>query len=171
MDQLLVEVETKEIEQAVNEARQAIGDKEVAKAVRAAFRQAAKEFRSMLRGANAPERVAKAAARSLGYKVRTQRRELTEAKFGLGVGSRRGAGKQAKKRKRPGVGLGRGNIHWAVLGTGQRSTKTGKNRGRMPGFLMGVIDSAKPIIAARIHRELLEAINKAVQQAAAKGKR
>jgi hypothetical protein len=53
-------------------------------------------------------------------------------KVGFGVGRR---GSRTKSRKRGGVGISANNIHWLVLGTKERATKTGANRGVMPAVL------------------------------------
>lgn len=39
----------------------------------------------------------------------------------------------------PGVGISLNNIHWLVLGTARRTTKSGANRGSMPKILFTVV--------------------------------
>ena len=51
---------------------------------------------------------------------------------GFGVAHR---GRKTKGRKRGGVGISANNIHWLVLGTKERATKAGANRGMMPAVL------------------------------------
>lgn len=71
--------------------------------------------------------------KTIGYKFSKRKgglsKGITQARVGAGVGK-----KQPKlpKRNRPGVGLGTRNVHWAILGTGQRfKKKTGKSTGTM----------------------------------------
>ena len=58
-------------------------------------------------------------------------------KVGFGVGRK---GRSMPKRKNhAGVGISSNNIHWLVLGTVQRQTKTGANRGEMPAILANCV--------------------------------
>ena len=55
---------------------------------------------------------------------------------GFGVARR---GRKAASRKRGGVGISSNNIHWLILGTAERSTKSGANRGAMPAVLANCV--------------------------------
>ena len=72
----------------------------------------------------------------VGKRIDTSRsgdsRGQVVGKVGFGV-ARRGGRKTG--RKRGGVGISANNIHWLVLGTKERSTKSGANRGTMPAVL------------------------------------
>ena len=87
----------------------------------------------------------KAAKRGIGS--RFKRGKQVVAKVGVGIGKRKKPLKKQRKRTtKGGVGIGEKNLHWWVLGTKQRKTKTGnKNRGAMPAM--------DPNLAANAYRE------------------
>ena len=57
---------------------------------------------------------------------------LTEAKVGAGVGPRKQQNAGGSRGSRGGVGISKNNAHWYFLGTSQRTTSNGANRGSMP---------------------------------------
>lgn len=69
----------------------------------------------------------------LEHSVASDADGVVSGKVGFGVGkSHQSASNRGNK---PGVGISSRNIHWAILGTGKRATKTGKNRGSMPPII------------------------------------
>ena len=68
-----------------------------------------------------------------------EQRGLVVAKVGAGVGADAKSRKVARTKK-GGVGISARNIHWFILGTGKRKTKTGRNRGSMPAILAGCVE-------------------------------
>lgn len=92
------------------------------------------------------------------------------AKIGMAVGKKRMSDSEAnsnylKRGKRKGVGLGVRNIHWAVLGTGQRATKEPERRtGKMPAILAGVVQagfaSSQAEAAAKINATIASGLAK-----------
>lgn len=76
---------------------------------------------------------------------RDKRTRQTMAKAGSQVGIKKarretlGEQAQAKRGKRPGVGISVNNLHWAILGTSERQRKDGRRTGRMDPLLPGVV--------------------------------
>lgn len=124
---------------------------------RAALRATATSYRKTIRrmvNAQPQTRVSgdlkRAAKRTIGSTVRGLGKTSAakgagyEMKVGFGVGKER---KRSKKSllagsKNTGVGLGHANIHWATMGTVERRTSSGANRGEMPAALAGIIPAA-----------------------------
>ncbi len=74
----------------------------------------------------------KSARKAIGWTVKKNKQKVTEAKFGT-VGKRSASLKRGKKHS-GGVGISKRNIHWLILGTGERTQKkTGKSVGKMKG--------------------------------------
>ena len=69
----------------------------------------------------------------LEHSVASDEDGVVSGKVGFGVGKSRATA--AGRGNKPGVGISSRNIHWAILGTGKRTTKTGKNRGEMPPII------------------------------------
>lgn len=77
----------------------------------------------------------KAAKRALGLVVDTKggkSRNQQRAKVGAGVGKANKFEAKRSGKNSGGVGISGKNIHWFVLGTGERKTKSGKSSGSMP---------------------------------------
>jgi hypothetical protein len=68
-------------------------------------------------------------------------------KVGAGVGKQTKARKaraadraaQGRSGAKKGVGISASNVHWPILGTGQRQTKSGKSTGRMPPQIPDIV--------------------------------
>lgn len=98
---------------------------------------------------------------------------ITAAKAGAGVGtaSQRAKSIQKDRGKKKGVGISAQNIHWYILGTTARQTKTGHSTGRMPAHpivkqaLSGSIAQIESAIVsgarAAYEREVAKAAKKA----------
>lgn len=81
---------------------------------------------------NAVDPKQKSAKKTVGTKNKKNKKTgVHEAKVGLGVGKRTKSKKQ-RDPKKGGVGISKTNIHWLVLGTGDRTTDGDKNTGKMP---------------------------------------
>jgi hypothetical protein len=82
---------------------------------------------------NAVDPKQKSAKKSIGSRNNKKNKKtgVHESKVGFGVGKRTKSKKQ-RDPKKGGVGIGKPNVHWLVLGTGHRTTDKGKGTGRMP---------------------------------------
>lgn len=167
-DKFEAKVDTWEVEEAIKFLREAVGDKLTAIALRGGMRKTARKMRPILRESTPSRRIGKALARSLAYRVKTYKGTITSAKFGLGVGRKKRVAKSGKARNRPGVGLSRQNIHWAVLGTDERQTRKGAYRGAMPSFGIGLLTPAEQMLVIDIRRAILDTIDNAIKKAKAK---
>lgn len=89
-----------------------------------------------------------------------------QAKAGFGVGKK---GKTAAKlrqsrkgRKGGGVGLSLNNIHWAVLGTEERTTKDGHPTGRMPKILENVVPDGTQAALGEVKAKMIESLTASI---------
>lgn len=140
----------KELERKLN-ALASQGGKSVARAtMTGAVGPLKKSIRRQVNAATASQAMKRAARLTIGSKVKKQPSGSYGAKAGFGVGKptkakRRKAKErsaQGKAGERKGVGLSSQNIHWFVLGTGERHTKSGKPTGRIKPELKGLIPVA-----------------------------
>lgn len=118
-------------------------------------------------GTDAHPDVKRIGKQTIGKRIVSERRQITEGKTGFGVGKkgkktrskRAGQAKaRAADKSKRGVGVSASNIHWFVRGAGmpnqggkskgKRKLDTGENRGRMKPTLDGVIDTAISVGAA-----------------------
>lgn len=84
--------------------------------------------------------------RTVGSSVPKAKTGKQGGKAGFGVGRQTAAKKRAaearnlkrKSKAKPGVGIGSRNVHWLVLGTGARSTRSGYGRGRIDATKLGL---------------------------------
>lgn len=91
------------------------------------------------------------------------------AKVGFGVGPRNKKQTKTRDRKdRGGVGISANNIHWWLLGTKQRSTKSGKNTGIMPAQQPGMVPRAYAANKAAAFKKMVDAARKRLDKEAAK---
>lgn len=91
-----------------------------------------------------------------------------QAKAGFGVGKK---GKTAKKlrqsrkgRKGGGVGLSLNNIHWAVLGTEERTTKDGHPTGKMPKVLENVVPDGTQAALGEVKAKIVESLKASLEK-------
>lgn len=110
------------------------------KTARQAMRSGLRAGNNVIKKAIQKETSIKSVRDSIGSIVVQKKNGEIISKVGAGVGKSTGLG-AAKKEiaagvNRPegkkGVGMSARNIHWYVLGTAQRRTKSGRNTGRMP---------------------------------------
>lgn len=97
--------------------------------------------------------------------------QVAKAGFGVGFSGKRrqkAIASAAGKSKSRGAGISIGNIHWPVLGTAQRRTKTGHPTGAMPRMFGGVVARAfmasKTASLEAARRKLAEVIRKEAQK-------
>jgi len=64
------------------------------------------------------------------------------AKVGVGVGKKSNRALKERAANRPGVGISGNNLHWWVIGTAGRRTKSGAWRGAMPAMRPGLAKNA-----------------------------
>lgn len=120
--------------------------------------------------------VRKAARQTLGtYFKRFPRKGGYTAKAGFGVGMRGGKRTECLtmgSSPSPGsVGIAGSNIHWWVLGTQQRSTKSGKRVGKIRPFFKGVVKQAQVQASATIVPKMLKRAKSTFKRIALKHKR
>lgn len=120
--------------------------KKIAKAgVNAALGALAKRERAAVNGSGVSQGLKKAARETIGKRLKkASGQAVGKAGFAVGKPSKRKrekAADRAKDKGRRGVGISASNIHWAVLGTGQRKTKRHAT-GVMPPSLHGLIEKA-----------------------------
>jgi hypothetical protein len=100
--------------------------------------------------------------RSIGKKVKAKGGKI-DAKAGGAVGIKKSKG-VPKGGTRGGVGIGAANVHWYILGTAERRTKKGANRGRMPphDIVKDAVNSRQIVnfIKRELPRELEEQVRK-----------
>lgn len=108
-------------------------------------------IRRQLNSSSASLAIKRAARATIGSSVKTKSGSYT-AKAGFGVGKPTKA-KKTKAHERnvygqgganlaKGVGLSTANIHWFVLGTKQRKTKSGRYTGQIQPELIGLVPVA-----------------------------
>lgn len=105
-----------------------------ARVLSAGLKEVAKELKSII-----PDSLAGAKA-TVGQRVSKSDSDQ-RGKVGYGVGR----GNRAMSRRSKvsgGIGISANNVHWFVLGTKNRRTKRGFNRGRMPPLLQGTLARA-----------------------------
>jgi hypothetical protein len=115
--------------------------------VSAALTPLARAMRSAVNASSASADLKRAARATIGKRFSTTRvsRNEKQAKAGFAVGKPSKV-KAAKARKRSaaggGVGVSAANIHWFVLGTADRTTKSGHSTGRISPAFTGVMQQA-----------------------------
>lgn len=140
-----IKLESRKLEMAINQfmARRrnaAMFASAARRAMRAMRNGVAAEIKSV-----SSRRVAAAMRKALNA---TARLSQDKQRVLLTVGFNRKS-RPTDRSDRPGVGLTNRNIHWAVMGTKQRATKRGANRGAMPAYGIGIIErGVKRSIAA-----------------------
>ncbi len=106
-----------------------VGGKIADKAVTSGIRAGLGEIRRAIR-AQVPNPSAK---KTIASRFKRKRKlGLTVAKVGAGVGPRKQQNAGGSRGSRGGVGISKNNAHWYFLGTSQRTTTNGANRGSMP---------------------------------------
>lgn len=97
------------------------------------------------------------------HKQGPQRGEYA-AKVGFGVGrdtAARLAAQTVRRQGHPGVGIGKQDIHWFVLGTKTRRRKSGASTGRMgPLSFAGVMKTATYGVEKTIKKELMAMVDR-----------
>lgn len=84
----------------------------------------------LLRGVrNAVPPKQKSAKKALGRKLnkKNKKKNITETKFGFGVGKRTKS--KTQRGSKPGVGISKENVHWLILGTKNRQRDNGGSTG------------------------------------------
>ena len=132
----------RELLKALKGIDDAMVDKIAPAGMRGYLRETAKGIKSEIPGQF------KSARKGIGNRFvkRDKRTKKVTAKAGSQVGikkeRRKAWGEQAKAKRgnRSGVGISANNIHWAILGTSDRTRKTdGRNTGKMAPLLPGVV--------------------------------
>lgn len=126
----------------------------VTSGIRAGLTPLGKAMRAGINASDASPELKRAARKTIGKRFARAKggQGVYQAKVGFAVGMKhkavRRAVVKARKKKRAEGGMSRGvgisafNIHWFVLGTKQRRTKSGHATGRIPAFFEGVVGGA-----------------------------
>jgi hypothetical protein len=111
----------------------------------------------------------KDAKKAIGVNARKARVGDAKGQYQAKVGA--GVGKKAKapaERSGSGVGLSAANIHWAILGTGERHTQTGASTGAMPAILGGIVQrgvaTSEAAAIAAVQSKMAAQLAKSAQQ-------
>lgn len=146
-------------------------------AVRAGLATIAKDIKKLTNSATVDtphgDDVRAAARKSVGfYYKRFPRKGGYTAKVGYGVG-KRGAKRTEllSKGETGGAGIAAANIHWFVLGTKERVTKTGGRRGRMDAYFDGIVKEARAIASMQVVPEMLKRAKATLRRISAKRQR
>ena len=108
----------------------------------------------------------KSVRRAIGHSVKKGKGGITTAKAGAAVGKASKA-KAPKRSSGGGVGISRANIHWWILGTGDRTQKTtGRATGKMPAH--GVVKAAVAKSMSSIKSAIREGVKSSLMRAAKK---
>jgi hypothetical protein len=137
----------------LDKALKALGDSKIKKVARSAISKAMRVVAKHIKQQIPPKyKGLKKAIGSRFAKPKTgSNKHITMARAGAAVGVKKAQqnaqAEQEKQRrqgqKKPGVGLSAANIHWAILGTGQR--KTGTKRKRSRGKTIGRVSTGNPV--------------------------
>ena len=115
-------------------ALKTLKDSAAKRAMQRGLNKGAQEGRKAVK-ASVPSRY-KEIRKAIGWRAikRSKNKNEPGAKIGAAVGKRGKSSKTSAKIRtgRKGVGISKKNIHWWFLGTQQRTTKAGKQTGRMP---------------------------------------
>ena len=123
----------KELDRNLRRASGLIQKRVMTKAIRAGLGEVRNAIKSEVKPASVKRSIASK------FKRRKGGDRGYRAVAGGGVGKRN----KGKAPTRGGVGISKNNVHWYLMGTAQRSTKSGSNRGRMPGVAAVVRGFAK----------------------------
>jgi hypothetical protein len=176
--------------QGLNELREKIkyladkGVKKAAKAgVNAGLQPLLSGIRQEINGAPISAELKAAIRKTLGKRLKKQGDDYV-GKAGFGVGQASKKKKEAARARagrgqkgirgltgeERGVGVSSANIHWFVLGTQQRQTKSGHATGKIEALLAGFIAKAAQSAGPRITAAAAERIQKVLAAEAAKKK-
>lgn len=170
----------RELLQALEGVDDAMVDKIAPAGMRGYLRETAKAIKSEIPGKF------KSARKGIGSRFvkRDKRTKQVVAKAGSQVGikkeKRKAWGEQAKAKRgnKSGVGISANNIHWAILGTSERTqTTTGRRTGKMAPLLPGVVPAgvrkSKPAALAKFRelskKELVRQVKKHRQKVRKRG--
>ena len=128
---LRIEIDTMVVAERLRALRQDLGTRLPQRVMQRTLAAVAKDIRQTTRSWPAPTRVRRAAVRTVGWSAKRGKYVV-----GFGAGARK---QQARPAGRPGQGISKQNIHWFVLGTGERRTSRGLARGRIDAYLKGAV--------------------------------
>lgn len=137
----------------------ATGNRAASAGIRAQLTPFTRALRAAVNASDASASMKRVARKAIGRRSRKEKGQYT-AKVGFGVGKR----KQAKPRTKKGVGISSANIHWPVLGTKERTTKSGHPTGKMPAILEGLtkeaFSSARPAMLRAAQQAMSNVVNR-----------
>jgi cell division septum initiation protein DivIVA len=144
--------------------------KKAAKAgVNAGLTPLAQAMRSAVNASPASPELKRAARKMIGKRLKKKEGKDYVGKVGFAVGKatkakKEKAAKRSVDKSKKGVGVSQSNIHWFVLGTKDRKTKTGHPTGRVEELLKGCVAQASSQAASA----MLEAARKKVSEVLAR---
>ena len=111
--------------------------------ISAGLRVVAKAIRQAINASDAPADVKRQARKTIGSRFGKRKggpgRGRIEARAGFAVGKKR---QPPTARRSRGVGLGVQDVHWFVLGTQERATKSGHATGKIDAMLSEAVRTA-----------------------------
>lgn len=133
-----------QLHKTIDQINDDVSKKDAAKVVRSVAANIAKAMRTEVTKSNASADLKRAARRAIKQRMKkafgSKRGSSKEAKVGFGVGKPAEANRSGHNRG--GVGVSSKNIHWFVLGTGERATNTGHATGRVQAVFAGLASKA-----------------------------
>lgn len=148
----------KELDRAFRRMPQAVQNKIEAQAIRAGLSRTVTSIRRQF----PPKYAHLRHTVKQRFRRRDRRTKGMVAKAGPGVGRQLPARRSG--RNKGGVGLGGKNIHWGVLGTGVRLTKTGQYRGMMPPILGGVVERGWSAAEGEVTRAIVDRLTQGIER-------
>lgn len=127
------------------------------KVARPALAKGARVLLKNMKGRVPPDK--KYIKRALGMVVDAkggEKKDEQRAKVGAGVGKSSKVEAKRSGKNTGGVGIGGPNVHWALLGTGQRKTESGRSTGAMPPQVPGLVQDAAKSSAAEVKSAIRE---------------
>ena len=154
----------KRLDRKLKELSEKTARKVSAAGIRAALRVIANGIKSEI-----PPHM-KDARKAIGMRFKRNTRKgdgIVTAKVGGGVGKKTKKKTTSKRSKRRGVGISSANIHWLLMGTGERTQKTtGRSTGVMPA--VGAVPRGFAKSKAAAFQKIKENIRKGIAREAAK---
>jgi len=173
--EIKVDSNVNELAPLIGKMAEEIGYEFTNKVLKRALALVVKDLKKDIAAAPISKRLKKTAKQTAGYKLVLKKRDVNGiivkvpvvAKVGLGVGKR----KKPPPRTRSGVGVSKQNIHWFVLGTKERVTKTGKPRGKIEPMLSGIVGRRLSTLSEKIHQGMTDVLKQQIKSLESKNKK
>lgn len=167
----------KKLDAALTHMAGPAADRAIKAGIRASLSPLVKAMKAAVNSSGASTRMKRAARVTINSrfgKVRGGAKGEVQAKAGFGVGKQtiaRKAKAAARAKAGKGVGISSTNIHWPVLGTQDRKTKSGKPTGAMPTVFGGLAAKAFRSAKSAMMSQYKQKIAATIAKEAAKARR